>query len=129
MIEIDETVLETLTDGPEGPVVMLNLLRFRPDGGRESYQRYVEHLRAGVSARYGVEVLYLGNGGPPLVAEEGQDWDTVLLVRYPSRQAFVDMVRDPEYRAGEHFRSEALLESVLQPTVPPAGLISAGVSA
>jgi uncharacterized protein (DUF1330 family) len=100
---------------------MLNLLRFRPEGGRESYQRYVEHLGAGVNERYGLQVLYLGDGGTPLVAEEGQDWDTVLLVRYPSRQAFVDMIRDPEYRAGAHFRSEALIESVLQPTVALVG--------
>lgn len=121
MIEIDEAALDAMTgEGPEGPVVMLNLLRFRPDGGRESYRRYVEHLRAGVHQRYGLEVLYLGDGGRALVADEGQAWDTVVLVRYPSRQAFVDMVRDPEYRAGAHLRAEALVESVLQPTVPAA---------
>ncbi len=42
----------------------------------------------------------------------------VALVRYPSRQAFADMIRDPDYQAVAHFRSEALVESVLQPTVP-----------
>lgn len=85
----------------------------------EGNTRYVEHLRAGVHQRYGLEVLYLGDGGRALVADEGQAWDTVVLVRYPSRQAFVDnMVRDPEYRAGAHLRAEALVESVLQPTVP-----------
>lgn len=119
MIEMDERALAALeTTGPDGPVVMLNLLRFRPDGGRESYQRYVEHLGARINARYGLEVLYLGEGGPALVAEDGQAWDTVALVRYPDRQAFVDMIRDPDYRAGAHFRSEALLETVLQPTTP-----------
>ncbi|WP_218590402.1 DUF1330 domain-containing protein [Pseudonocardia oceani] len=66
----------------------------------------------------GLEVLHLGDGGRALVADEGQAWDTVVLVRYPSRQAFVDVVRDPEYRAGAHLRAEALVESVLQPTVP-----------
>ena len=121
MIEIDERALAAMAaSDEEGPVVMLNLLRFRPDGGRESYRRYTEHLGRGVRERYGLEVVYLGEGGPALVAEDGQAWDTVALVRYPSRQAFVDMVRDPEYRAGEHFRTEALLESVLQPTTPPA---------
>ncbi|MBW0102913.1 DUF1330 domain-containing protein [Pseudonocardia sp. KRD291] len=119
MIEIDDRDLDVLlAEDPGGPVVMLNLLRFRPDGGRESYQRYVEHLNAGVNARYGLQVQYLGDGGRALVAEDGQAWDAVVLVRYPSRQAFADMVRDPEYRDGAHFRSEALLESVLQPTTP-----------
>ncbi|SFJ32791.1 DUF1330 domain-containing protein [Amycolatopsis sacchari] len=118
MIEVEEHALDTLlAEDPGGPVVMLNLLRFRP-GGRESYRRYAESLGPEINARYGVEVAYLGDGGRPLVAEDGQAWDMVLLVRYPSRQAFAAMLRDPEYQAVAHFRSEALVESVLQPTVP-----------
>ena len=119
MIEIDERAVDAmLAEDPGGPVVMLNLLRFRPDGGRESYRRYAEALGPAINARYGVQVQYLGDGGRALVAEDGQAWDMVLLVRYPSRQAFADMIHDPEYRAAARFRSEALVESVLQPTVP-----------
>jgi uncharacterized protein (DUF1330 family) len=119
MIEIDDRAMDTmLTEDPGGPVVTLNLLRFRPDGGRESYQRYAEALRGEISARYGVQVEYLGEGGRALVAEDGQAWDMVALVRYPDRKAFVSMIRDPEYRAVAHLRSDALVESVLQPTVP-----------
>ncbi|WP_262704009.1 MULTISPECIES: DUF1330 domain-containing protein [Streptomyces] len=122
MIDMDERALDTLlAEDPGGPVVMLNLLRFRPDGGRESYQRYTEALGAEIHGRYGLRVEYLGNGGRALVAEDGQAWDAVLLVRYPSRQAFVDMARDPDYRAVAHLRAEALVESVLQPTVPIQG--------
>ncbi|MFD5387830.1 DUF1330 domain-containing protein [Streptomyces sp. NPDC127074] len=124
MIDMDERALDVfLAEGPGGPVVMLNLLRFRPDGGRESYQRYIEALGPEINARYGLRVEYLGDGGHALVAEEGQAWDTVLLVRYPSRQAFADMVRDPDYRAVSHLRAEALVESVLQPTVPLQGSV------
>ncbi|MFJ2557255.1 MULTISPECIES: DUF1330 domain-containing protein [unclassified Streptomyces] len=119
MIEIADRELDTLlAEDPGGPVVMLNLLRFRPDGGRESYQRYAEELGAAVNARYGVQVEYLGTGGRALVAEDGQTWDMVVLVRYPNRQAFADMLRDRDYRAVAHLRSEALVEAVLQPTVP-----------
>jgi uncharacterized protein (DUF1330 family) len=106
-----------LAEDPGGPVVMLNLLRFRADGGRERYLEYVAHFRA-TAAPFGAEVLYAGEGSTPLVAEAGQDWDAVLLVRYPSRQAFSDMVRDPAYGAGTHLRSGALEEAVLQATVP-----------
>ena len=63
-------------------------------------------------------VEYLGEGGRALVAEDGQAWDMVVLVRYPTRQAFAAMIRDPDYRAVSALRSEALVESVLQPTVP-----------
>lgn len=104
-----------LAEDPGGPVVMLNLLRFRPDGGRERYAEYVDHFSATTSA-YGAEVLYLGDGSTAVVAEAGQTWDAVLLVRYPSRQAFSDMVRDPAYQAGAHLRTEALTEAVLQAT-------------
>jgi uncharacterized protein (DUF1330 family) len=51
----------------------------------------------------------------------GQEWDAVAVVNYPSRQAFAEMIRDPEYQAAAHLRSEALLEATLQPTEPMIG--------
>lgn len=106
-----------LQEDPGGPVVMLNLLRFG-EGGRESHARYSQALSETFLARYGGEVLYAGDGHTPLVAEQGQDRDAVLLVRYPSREAFSRMVADPEYQQFTHFRTEALTEAVLQPTTP-----------
>ncbi len=44
------------------------------------------------------------------------DKDAVLLVRYPSREAFSRMVADPEYQQVTHLRTEALTEALLQPT-------------
>jgi uncharacterized protein (DUF1330 family) len=105
-----------LAEDEGGPVVMLNLLRFGPDG-EQKYQEYVRHFRA-TTADIGAEVLYVGRGSSVLVAEPGQSWDAVLLVRYPSRQAFSDMIRNPEYQAGTHLRTEALTEAVLQATIP-----------
>jgi hypothetical protein len=52
------------------------------------------------------------------VAPEGGAWDMVALVRYRSRQHFAAMTRDPDYREHAHLRSEALVDAVLQPTVP-----------
>lgn len=106
-----------LAENDGAPVVMLNLMRFKPDGGREKYAEYVEHFRR-TSAKHGAEVLYVGDGSTTLVGEPGQSWDTVLLVRYPSRRAFSDMVRDPDYSPGTHLRTEALTEAVLQATTP-----------
>lgn len=106
-----------LREDPGGPVVMLNLLRFA-EGGRASYQRYVEALQAEFLPRYGGQVLYVGDGSTTLVGEDGQSWDTVLIVRYPSRGAFSRMVADPEYQLVTPLRTEALSEAVLQATVP-----------
>ena len=106
-----------LAEDPGGPVVMLNLLRFKPDGGREGYLEYARRFSQ-ESHRFGAEVLYVGDGSTVLVAEPGQAWDAVLVVRYPSRQAFSDMVRDPQYSSITHLRTESLAEAVLQATVP-----------
>jgi uncharacterized protein (DUF1330 family) len=103
-----------LTEDPDQPVTMLNLLRF-VDGGRARYDEYIAHFRR-TSTPYGAEVVYYGYGHAPVVAEPGQEWDAVLLVRYPTRRAFADMVRDPEYQTGTHLRTESLVEAVLQPT-------------
>jgi len=103
-----------LAEDPGGPVVMLNLLRFK-DGGRESYARYV-HAITDILTRYDAEVLYAGDGSTALVAEDGQSWDAVLLVRYPSRTVFSHMVADPAYQLITAWRTEALEEAVLQAT-------------
>ena len=103
---------------PNGPVVMLNLLRFAPDGAAK-YLQYIERFTtSGVNERYGVKILYGGTGHTSLVAADGGDWDMVALVSYPSRQHFVDMVNDPDYQEFEHLRAEAVATAVLQPTTP-----------
>lgn len=106
---------EFLRAAPDAPVVMLNLLRFA-EGGRESYARYAQALQETFLPRYGAEVVYAGEGDRALVAEDGQQWDAVVLVRYPSRAAFSRMVADPEYRRLTELRTAALREAVLQPT-------------
>ena len=69
-------------------------------------------------SRYGGDLLYFGDGSTVLVAETGQEWDAVMLVRYPSREAFSRMVADPDYQALPHLPSGALPEAVLQATTP-----------
>jgi uncharacterized protein (DUF1330 family) len=98
------------------PVTMLNLLRFKPDGGRDRYDAYAAAI-APFLAKVGGGVVYFGTTGTPLVAPpDDTAWDAVLLVRYPSRQAFSAMVADPDYQQITHLRTEALDAAVLQPT-------------
>lgn len=104
-------------DDPGGPVVMLNLLRFA-DGGFAAYQEYARHLRETFLPRYGAKVLYAGSGSTALVAEDGQAWDAVIVVRYPDRETFGRMVADPDYLTVARLRTGALTEAVLQATTP-----------
>lgn len=98
------------------PVVMLNLLRFRPDGGRERYREYARAVGERFLPAVGGEVLFHGAAADaPLVADDSGDWDEVLLVRYPSRTAFLEMLADPAYQQVTSLRTEALEDAVLQP--------------
>lgn len=118
MIEWTDASLEGLiAEDPKAPLVMLNLLRFKPEGGLAKYQEYISKTHF-VRDEYGAEIIYWGIGLTALVADPGKEWDQVALVRYPNRQTFVDMVRDPRFRALEPLRTAALVDSVLQPTKP-----------
>lgn len=107
-----------LAEDPGGPVVMLNLLRFKPDGGRERYAEYLRRAQEVTAGQDVAEPIYFGDGGRSLEADRGVDWDALLLVRYPSRQRFAEMIRAPEYQAITHLREAALEDAVLQPTTP-----------
>ena len=105
-----------LADDPGGPVVMLNLLRYK-DGGREQYEEYARRIRPFLDD-LGAEIIYVGDLSTVLVAPSDHDWDAILLVRYPSRQAFSSMVADPNYQEITGLRTESLEEAVLQATLP-----------
>ena len=105
-----------LAEDPGGPVVMLNLLRYA-DGGAASYAEYAERIVPFLD-RLGAEIVYIGDTSTTLVAPESHDWDAVLLVRYPSREAFSRMVADPEYQEITGLRTAGLDAAVLQATVP-----------
>lgn len=105
-----------LAEDPGGPVVMLNLLRFT-DSGRPGYQQYAREIVPFLD-RVGARVVYVGDASTALVAPNGFAWDAVLLVEYPSRQAFSQMVADPDYQGITELRTTSLSEAVLQATTP-----------
>jgi uncharacterized protein (DUF1330 family) len=90
------------------PVVMVNLLTFRPDGGRESYARYAQEVAPHLQ-RVGGTVHYAG-GKPTQVIGDGEKpwWDAILVVEYPSPAAFIDMVTNEEYQKIHEHRANAL---------------------
>ena len=105
-----------LAEDPGGPVVMLNLLRYAADGG-DAYAQYAEKIVPFLD-RVGAQIVYVGDTSTTLVAPESHEWDAVLLVRYPSREAFSRMVADPEYQQITGLRTAGLDAAVLQATTP-----------
>lgn len=103
--------------GEDAPVVMLNLLAFKPDGGRERYEEYGEAVAPSLE-KVGGRIVFMG---APALALLGEDsWDLVVLVEYPTRQAFLDMIGSADYQAIGHLRTEALLKGELHPMDPAA---------
>jgi uncharacterized protein (DUF1330 family) len=96
----------------DAPVVMLNLLAFREDGGRERYEEYGAAV-APLLEKVGGRVVHMAQAGRPLLGDRA--WDLVVLVEYPTRRAFLEMIGSPEYQAIAHLRTEALLRGELHP--------------
>lgn len=104
----------------DAPIVMLNLLRYREtaesgfgvDGlsGREAYGVYGRAF-AELEPRFGGDPVWMGRGLRSLIGVE--DWDIVILVRYPTRRQFLAMTTDPDYQAIAPIRAAALADSRL----------------
>jgi uncharacterized protein (DUF1330 family) len=90
------------------PVVMVNLLQFRADGGRESYRRYAQEVAPHL-LRVGGTVRYAG-ASPGQVIGDGEKpwWDAIIVVEYPSPAAFLDMVTNEEYLKVHEYRAGGL---------------------
>ncbi len=101
--------MAALTARPaDAPVVMINLLKFRADGGRQSYARYGQEVAPHLQ-RVGGAVLYAGSA-PTQVIGDGEKpwWDAILVVEYPSPAAFIDMVTNKDYLEIHEYRTAGL---------------------
>lgn len=99
----------------EVPFVMLNLLKFKKEGGREAYFQYIKESGPYVQG-VGAKVLYFGKANEMVYGSE--EWDIIMLVEYPSRKAFLQMANDPGYLKAHEHRERALERAVLYATDP-----------
>jgi uncharacterized protein (DUF1330 family) len=89
-----------------GPIVMVNLLKFAQPDGRDRYNEYAR-VSIGEIARRGGHVIYSGQ------FLQTKDWDTVALVYYPSRGAYLDMQDSDAYQAAIPDRTAGLTRRLL----------------
>jgi uncharacterized protein (DUF1330 family) len=89
----------------DGPIVMVNLLKFKPDGGAEAYAKYAAGVEP-ILKKLGARVTFSGRAEFCLIGNA--DWDAVALVEYPNKQALIQMSMSPEYQAIHHHREEGL---------------------
>src|SRR5215467_4621918 len=89
--------------GRDQPIVMVNLMRFRKrsrdgDGsGWDAYLRYSALTVPMIKARGGT-LLWTGDAKAVALGEtEGNQWDYLALVYYPSVAAFIDMMISADF--------------------------------
>lgn len=117
----------------DGPVVMVNLLKFREkaqyaDGsnaqmsGAEAYMIYGAAVQERIAA-VGGKSLTGGVVTGLMLGEVEELWDMIALVEYPSVAAFQAMLEDPEYQAITVHRDAGLegqLNIGIKPVAPPS---------
>ena len=113
-----------LRQSPEkGPVVMLNLLKFKhaaegeAGSGEDAYQRYGKTAIAMIEERGG-RILWQGRSNQVLIGDPAENWDTVVLVEYPSRQSFIEMVSNPDYTKAHKHREAGLERTIVIACTP-----------
>jgi uncharacterized protein (DUF1330 family) len=120
-IEANETAIDAMRAlDPNQSIVMLNLFKFREialdgfgvDGmtGGQAFRRYGE-LNEAEDVKFGSEPIWMGPAHNTVIGDE--DWDIAILVRYPSRQHFIDKLDNAKYREIAQVRHAALSDSRL----------------
>jgi uncharacterized protein (DUF1330 family) len=102
--------LQTIAEGPDdGPLVMLNLNRYRDPA---AYARYGEVAQR-VLERVGGRILWHAPVTGTVIGEGEERFDDVIAVWYPSAGAFLELVTDPEILEARTHRLEGLERAAL----------------
>ena len=126
-----ERINEMLEPGPDGPIFMVNLLKFKEhaeyEDGRETYlsgrQAYGIYGR-GVSEllpAYGGKVVFVGEVTFLMLGQVEELWDEIAIAQYPNRGALVAMSSSEEWRALAVHRTAGLAGQLNIETVAPGG--------
>jgi uncharacterized protein (DUF1330 family) len=108
-----------------GPFAMITLLRFKEiaasgERGEHAYARYLARAIPHAE-KVGAHMLWYGDASQVFVGSASEAYDRALIVEYPSRSAFRDMLQMPEYAASLALRDEAL-ESIVMLVSRPIGM-------
>jgi uncharacterized protein (DUF1330 family) len=102
--------LQAIAEGPDdGPLVMLNLNRYRDPA---AYARYGE-VAERVLERLGGRVLWHAAVAGTVVGEGEERFDDVIAVWYPSAAAFIKLATDPEILEARQHRLDGLERAAL----------------
>ena len=126
--------LATTDPVDDGPVWMVNLMQYksvatyaegesdgRPVSGREADDRYAP---LDVLASIGAEVVFAGDVENQLLGE-GEPWDRVGIVRYPTRRSFIEMQSRPDFQARHVHKEAGMARTIVMGCHPAVGDLAA----
>lgn len=128
----EEQIKGFFEPGADGPIYMLNLLKFKDKAEYED-GRETDLSGAEAYALYGAAVskilVNLGGGGMfnaqverLMLGEVEELWDSVAIAMYPSRQAMIEMMQSEEYQAIHQHRNAGLAGQLNIETTNPGGV-------
>jgi len=116
----DDQLAAFLSADLAGSVVMVNLLRYAaaasPDDAGDGGAAYARYGSAFLEllAEVGGRIVWSGTPVCTLIGDDGVDtWDQVVLVEYPSRDAFIAATSNQRYREASAHRTRGLAATVL----------------
>lgn len=129
-----EQIQATQEPGPDGPIYMVNLLKFRDkaeyeDGretdlsGRAAYQLYGLGVMQ-LLPKYGGKLVFLGNVTGLQIGKVEELWDEVAIAMYPDRAALLAMSTSKEWRELSVHRTAGLAGQLNIETVAPAATLA-----
>jgi len=113
----------------KGPVVMLNLLKFREKAdytgvetlkpaneisGKDAYKLYMKYTKPEIES-VGSKLLFYGSSNQFLIGPPSESWDAVLLIEHPSVEKFMEFANNENYLKTAGHRTAALEDSRLLP--------------
>ena len=120
---------EMMKPGPDGPIFMVNLLKFKEkaeyeDGrstelsGRDAYRLYAMKVME-LLPQYGGKPVFFGDVTFLAVGQADELWDEVAVVMYPKRADMVRMSMSNEWREISAHRTAGLAGQLNIETVAP----------
>ncbi|WP_419945986.1 DUF1330 domain-containing protein [Candidatus Poriferisodalis sp.] len=113
-----ERINEMLEPGPDGPIFMVNLLKFteraaHEDGretdltGRQAYEIYGRGVSQ-LLPTYSGKLVFAGDVTFLMLGQVEELWDEIAIAQYPNRGALVAMSSSEEWQALAVHRSAGL---------------------
>ncbi|MFN3584539.1 DUF1330 domain-containing protein [Phenylobacterium sp.] len=113
------------------PIHMLNLIRLKPKAdypaghpdhgkdltGLDAYRAY-GRTTAHIFRRLGGRQVWAGKPQVMVTGPQDEAWDLAFIAEYPNAEAFIAMVRDPEYRELVQHRTAGVADSRLLRLAP-----------